>query len=67
MVESKKLNGYVKLRDLAEFLGTGIYVARSYGEKVGAERRVGRLLVYDMDVIKKSLDAQKEAPEVKEG
>lgn len=63
----KGRQGFVKLPDLAAYLGIGCYAARQYAVRVGAERRVGRFLLYDVDVIKAALDAQKEAPEVKEG
>ena len=49
---------YLKLRDLATYLGTSIYAARKFAVSIGAERRVGKLLIYDMNIINKALDAQ---------
>lgn len=49
---------YIRLRDLAAYLGTGIYAARKFGISIGAERKVGKLLVYDMTLVKAALDAQ---------
>lgn len=68
MEVTKMPHGYVRLNDLAAYLGTGVYAARKFGASIGAERKVGKLLVYDLAIVKNALDTQKtEAPAMKEG
>ena len=61
----EKTQRYLTLTDYATYLGVGRYAAKRFGERIGAQRQLNKLLVYDMQVTNDALHAARFAETVR--
>ena len=63
-MENKKQR-FVTLTDYQAYLGLGRYAAKRFGQRIGAERQIGKLYVYDLDLTNDALHAARFAETVR--